>query len=66
MTLDGFSTGSYTYSCDFGSGGDASYTLTETSEPETFDNGHTCYDKIAADTVWVTIGPVKSNTVTVP
>jgi hypothetical protein len=65
MTLNGFSTGSYTYSCDFGSGGDASFTLTETSEPQTFDNGKTCYDLEAGDTVWVTIDGVTSNTITV-
>lgn len=65
MTMQHFPTGTYTYSCDFGSGGDESFTVTETSEPQTFDNGHTCYDKISGDTVWVTIGSVRSNTITV-
>ena len=44
MTLNGFPTGSYSYTCDFASGGDATYSLTETSAPETFDNGETCHD----------------------
>jgi len=66
MTLNGFPTGNYTYSCDFGSGGDASFSLTETSEPETFDNGKTCYDFEGGDTVWVVINGVKSNVITVP
>ena len=61
----GFSPGGYTYSCDFASGGDASYPLTVTSNPETIDNGHTCYDTDPGDTVWVTIGSVSSNTITV-
>jgi hypothetical protein len=65
MTLNGFATGAYTYSCDFASGGDASYRLTETSEPEIFDNGETCYDTQAGDQVWVTIGSVSSNRLTV-
>ncbi len=65
MTLSGFSPGGYTYSCDFASGGDASYPLTVTSNPETIDNGHTCYDTDPGDTVWVTIGSVSSNTITV-
>jgi plastocyanin len=65
MTLSGFAPGTYTYSCDFGSGGDHSYSLGVSSNPETFDNGETCYDTIAGDTVWVTIGSVTSNTITV-
>ena len=65
MTLSGFTAGSYTYSCDFGSGGDQSFPITVSSDPQTFDNGATCYDGIAGDTVWVTIGSVQSNTITV-
>jgi hypothetical protein len=66
MTLTGLAPGSYPYSCDFGSGGDATFTLVETVSPETWDNGHTCYDLIHGDTVWVTIGGVSSNTIVVP
>jgi hypothetical protein len=66
MTLNGFPTGSYNYTCQFGSGGPATFTLTETAEPETWDNGHTCYDLIRGDTVWVTIGGVSSNVIRVP
>jgi len=66
MTLTGFPPGTYTYWCDFGSGGDAAFQLTETVSPETWDNGHTCYDTIRGDTVWVTIGSVQSNTIVVP
>jgi hypothetical protein len=65
MTLNGFAPGSYTYSCDFGSGGDESFSLTETSDPQTFDNGNTCFDGITGDTVWVSIGSVTSNTIVV-
>lgn len=65
MTLDNFPPGSYTYSCDFGSGGDQSFSLSETSEPQTVDNGHTCFDSESGDTVWVAIGSVRSNTITV-
>lgn len=65
MTLQNFPVGTYTYSCDFGSGGDASFSLTETSEPQTLDNGHTCFDTEGGDTVWVTIGSARSNTITV-
>lgn len=66
MTLTNLPPGTYTYTCNFASGGNASYTLTETSSPQTFDNGRTCYDKTGGDTVWVTIGSVRSNTITVP
>jgi hypothetical protein len=66
MTLYNFPQGSYQYWCRFGSGGDAEFTLTETTSPETWDNGHTCYDLIHGDTVWVTINSVRSNTLTVP
>jgi hypothetical protein len=65
LTLNGFSPGSYQYTCHFGSGGDMTYTLSETSEPETYDNGHTCYDTISGDTVAVIINGVQSNTITV-
>ncbi|MGH9131744.1 MAG: hypothetical protein ACRDWV_08770 [Acidimicrobiales bacterium] len=65
LTLDGFKPGEYTYTCDFASGGDASFGLSETTEPKTFDNGETCYDLIPGDSVWVTIGSTRSNTLTV-
>lgn len=65
MTLNGFTPGGYTYTCDFASGGDESYRLTETSEPQTFDNGATCFDAISGDQVWVNIGSVVSNRLTV-
>jgi hypothetical protein len=65
MTLEHFPVGTYTYSCDFGSGGDQSFSLTETSEPQTLDNGHTCFDTESGDTVWVAIGSIRSNTITV-
>lgn len=65
MTLYGFNPGSYPYTCNFGSGGNATFTLSVTNNPQTFDNGHTCYDKQSGDTVWVTIGPVSSNVLTV-
>ena len=65
MTVSGFSPGSYTYACDFGSGGDTSYTVSISSNPQTFDNGQTCYDAVPGDTVWVTINGVTSNTLTV-
>jgi hypothetical protein len=44
MTLNGFPVGAHQYTCSFASGGDATFTLTETASPETWDNGHTCYD----------------------
>jgi hypothetical protein len=65
MTMSGFPAGSYTYSCDFASGGDASFTVTVQDNPETFDNGETCYDLEAGDSVWVTAGSAMSNTITV-
>jgi hypothetical protein len=66
MTLRNFGNGSYTYWCRFGSGGDSPFTLTVTLNPQTWDNGHTCFDRIHGDTVWVTIGSVRSNTLVVP
>jgi hypothetical protein len=66
MTLDGFSTGSHAYTCSFASGGDATFTLTETISPETWDNGQTCFDFEAGDTVWVVVEGVASNSIRVP
>lgn len=66
MTLNGFSIGTHQYTCAFGSGGNATFTLTETSSPQTWDNGHTCYDLIHGDTVWVVIEDVSSNVIRVP
>jgi serine/threonine-protein kinase PknK len=66
LTMSSFPTGSYVYTCNFASGGNQSFTLTESSEPETWDNGHTCFDTIAGDRVWVTVGSVTSNTLIVP
>ena len=65
MSVSGFQAGSYAYTCNFGSGGNQSYTVALTGSPQTFDNGHTCYDGIRGDTVWVTIGSAKSNVLTV-
>ena len=66
MTLTGFAPGAYVYSCDFASGGDQSFNVSVAGSPQTDDNGATCYDTIAGDTVWVTIGSVTSNVITVP
>ncbi len=65
MTVTGFPPGAYEYTCDFGSGGDATYSLTVTGDPETVDNGSTCYDTQSGDSVWVTIDGVTSNTIQV-
>jgi hypothetical protein len=66
MTVSGFTAGSYTYTCHFGSGGDANFPVSISSDPQTFDNGHTCYDTIPGDTMQVIVDGVASNTVTVP
>ncbi len=65
IALRGFPAGSYHYTCDFGSGGDRTFTLTADGSAETFDNGKTCFDLEAGDTVWVTVDGVKSNTIIV-
>jgi serine/threonine protein kinase len=65
MTLDGFRPGTYSYSCEFGSGGDESFEIVVSSDRQTYDNGATCYDTIAGDTVRVTIGLARSNIITV-
>ena len=65
MTLSGFSPGAYPYTCNFASGGDATFTVDVGSDPETWDNEMTCNDAIAGDSVWVTIGSVTSNRITV-
>jgi hypothetical protein len=66
MTLNGFSTGAHPYTCSFASGGDATFTLIETASPETWDNGHTCWDLEHGDTVWVVVEGVSSNAIVVP
>lgn len=66
MTFSGWANGSYTYSCDFASGGDQSYPFSIGSNPQTFDGGNTCYDHQSGDTVWVTVNGVTSNQIRVP
>ena len=65
MSMTGFPAGSYSYTCNFVSGGNQSFPVSVTSDPETFDNGKTCFDGIHGDSVWVTVGSVQSNTLTV-
>lgn len=65
MTLSGFAPGEYNYTCNFASGGDATYPVTITGDPETVDNGATCFDTESGDFVWVTIDSVSSNTLQV-
>jgi hypothetical protein len=64
MTLGQFASGTYRYTCNFGSGGSRTYTLVVTGDPQTFDNGQTCFDNAAGETLWVTIGSQSSNTLT--
>jgi hypothetical protein len=66
MTFTGFSTGAHQYTCAFASGGDATYTLTETESPQMWDNERTCYDEEPGDNVWVESEGVRSNAIVVP
>lgn len=66
MTLVGYSRTSYRYTCDFERGGDQSFTVPVASNPETIDDGRTCYDSVAGDSLWVTVGSATSNTIRVP
>jgi uncharacterized membrane protein YgcG len=65
MSLDGFPPGSYQYTCQFASGGNASFTVDVTGSSETIDNGHTCFDLEGGDTVSVSIDSVESNSIIV-
>lgn len=65
MTLAGFPVGSYSYTCQFASGGNQSFTVAVESSPETIDNGETCYDLEAGDTVSVSVASVQSNSLIV-
>ncbi|GAA3782247.1 hypothetical protein GCM10022225_83270 [Plantactinospora mayteni] len=65
ITTRGLGSGTYDYTCHFGSGGDRTFKVTVSADPQTFDNGNTCYDQIPGDTVWLTIGSARSNTLTV-
>lgn len=65
MTLKGFTPGVYRYTCTFSTGGDATFNITVSSNPQTFDNAKTCYDTVNGDVVWVVIGSVASNKITV-
>ena len=65
MTTSGFASNTYAYTCRFGSGGDAVFPVTIVTSPEIFDNGHTCYDDIAGDSVSVAIGSTVSNALVV-
>ncbi len=66
MDLRNVSPGTYNYTCNFASGGDTTFTLTVTPDPQNFENSKTCYDLESGDQVWVTILGVSSNTLTVP
>jgi hypothetical protein len=65
MSISGLASGSYSYTCNFASGGNQTFSVAVTGSPTTYDNGKTCYDLIAGDTVWVTINGVASNSITV-
>lgn len=66
MTFNGFAPGTYTYACTFSTPPQSSpFTIVETTEPQTWDNGKTCYDTQAGDHVWVVVNGVSSNTLTV-
>jgi hypothetical protein len=65
MSLDGFSPGSWTYTCNFSSGGNRSYAVSIVAASQVIDNGHTCYDGQAGEKVWVTISSASSNVLTV-
>jgi serine/threonine protein kinase len=71
IKYSGFSNGTYQWTCNFSnsSGGDVTtytYTMTITANPMTVDNGQTCWDKNPGEKVWVNVGPVVSNKLTVP
>lgn len=67
MTLNGFPAGQHVYTCAFKGGiGNANFTLTETSSPQTWDNAHTCYTLDHADTLQVVVEGVASNVITAP
>ncbi|HEU5348298.1 MAG TPA: hypothetical protein VFU63_06765, partial [Ktedonobacterales bacterium] len=66
IKYSGFSNGNYQSTCNFTSGGDVTYTVSINANPMTIDNGRTCWDQNHGEKVWVTIGSVASNQITVP
>jgi hypothetical protein len=67
MTWYNFPTGAHTYYCNFSTPPESDpFPKTETTSPQTWDDGHTCYDQQHGDHVWVTVDGVSSNTLTVP
>lgn len=67
MTFNHFPPGTYKYYCNFSTPPQSNgFYVTEATEPQTWDNGKTCYDQQAGDHVWVTVNGVASNTLTVP
>ena len=63
MRLTGFGAGSHSYTCHDGGMTAGPFSLSESADPETWDNGQTCYDQTRGDAVYVSIGGVDSNTI---
>lgn len=65
MDLSGFTFGQNQFVCHFSDGVYGPYSLSLPAGSVFYDNGKTCMDQQAGDHVWVTVGGVESNQLTV-
>lgn len=67
MSVTGFAAGQYTFSCNFSTPPTSEgFSIKLSGSPQSFDDGHTCYDSLSGDHIWVKIDGSTSNTLTVP
>ena len=63
-TFSGFASASYTYTCNFSDGTSYPFNVSIKSNPQTVDNGKTCYTTQSGLQVWVSINGIASNKIT--
>ncbi|HEU0028473.1 MAG TPA: protein kinase [Ktedonobacterales bacterium] len=66
MAFRHFSPGAYTYTCNYGSGENQTHSIVVSDDIQVWDNADTCYSSHHGETLWVSVGSIMSNAITVP
>jgi hypothetical protein len=68
MAFSHFAPGAYTYTCNFGDGDNQIHSVVVSEDLQVWDSADTCRAsrQHQGDTLWVSVGSVVSNVITVP